>query len=144
MKKLAFLALILSISACTSTMPSVTINNITYQVEIADETDERSLGLMNRQELAPNQGMLFIFNDERIRSFWMKNTYIPLDMIFINKNQEIVTIHENVRPCEEQSPKQNTCSSYQSTEPAKYVLEINAGEAKKNNLQVGDALNISY
>ena len=76
------------------------------------------------------QGMLFIFPDERYQSFWMLNTLFSLDMIFINSKKEIVTIHKNTKPLSEQS--------YPSSEPAQYVLEVNAGFCDRYNIKQGD------
>ncbi|OGU89839.1 MAG: hypothetical protein A3K31_13355 [Ignavibacteria bacterium RIFOXYA12_FULL_35_25] len=76
------------------------------------------------------QGMLFIFPDDAMQSFWMRNTLISLDMIFINSNKTIVTIHKNTKVLSDQS--------YPSTAPAQYVLEVNAGFTAKHDIQVGD------
>lgn len=101
-------------------------------IEIADTDYERTLGLMYRQTMAENEGMLFIFPDEEIRSFWMKNTILPLDMLFINSERRIVTIHKNTTPYSEQS--------YRSTQPAKYVLELNAGYCDLKGIKTGDMI----
>lgn len=99
-------------------------------LEIADTDYERQLGLMKRVSMEENQGMLFIFPVDAMQSFWMRNTLISLDMIFINSNKKIVTIHKNTKVLSDQS--------YPSTSPARYVLEVNAGFTAKNNIQVGD------
>ena len=104
-------------------------------VEVPDDLEEHMRGLMFRQYLPWNAGMLFAFNNEEPRTFWMKNTLIPLDMIFIGDNSEIVDVIENVPPCE-----QDPCPSYPSKEPAQYVLEVNAGFVQQNGIQVGDRL----
>jgi YVTN family beta-propeller protein len=104
-------------------------------VEVPDDVDEHRRGLMFRQHLPWNSGMLFAYNSEEPRSFWMKNTLIPLDMIFVDDNSEIIDIKENVPPCE-----QDPCPSYPSKEPAQYVLEVNAGFAQQNRVQIGDRL----
>jgi uncharacterized membrane protein (UPF0127 family) len=101
-------------------------------IEIADNDYERQLGLMNRKSMEENQGMLFIFPVERYQSFWMLNTLFSLDMIFINKNKEIVTIHKNTTPVSQQS--------YPSSKPAIYVLEVVAGFTDKFNVKVGDKI----
>lgn len=101
-------------------------------VELAQDEAERQLGLMYRDKMAENQGMLFIFEDETTRSFWMKNTVLPLDMLFINANNEIVTIHKSTTPYSEES--------YTSTKPAKFVLEVNAGFTDKYKIAVGDRI----
>lgn len=103
---------------------------IKIDIEIADNDYERSLGLMNRQSMEEMQGMLFIFPAERYQSFWMMNTLFSLDMLFININKEIVTIHRNTTPLSEQS--------YPSSEPAIYVLEVNAGFCDRHNVKLGD------
>lgn len=104
-------------------------------IEIADDPFEQSKGLMYRSSLDWNNGMLFAFENEEIRSFWMKNTLIPLDMIFIDKGLKIIDIIENAQPC-----KTNNCPSYVSNQPAKYVLEVNAGYVKENKISVGDTI----
>lgn len=104
-------------------------------VEVPDDLEEHERGLMFRQHLPWSSGMLFGYNSEEPRSFWMKNTLIPLDMIFVDDNSEIVHIIENVPPCE-----QDPCQSYPSEEPAQYVLEVNAGFVQQNAVQVGDLL----
>ena len=81
-----------------------------------------------------NQGMLFIFPADAMQSFWMRNTLISLDMIFINSNKKIVTIHKNTKVLSDQS--------YPSTSPARYVLEVNAGFTAKHNIQVGDQVEL--
>ena len=80
-------------------------------------------------------GMLFVYDDEQPRRFWMKDTLIPLDIIFINKNEEIVTIHHAI-PC-----KKDPCTIYGS-EPAQYVLEVNYDLTAQNNISVGAAVNL--
>ena len=108
-----------------------------YSIELADTPKEREIGLMNRHSLGTGQGMLFIFEEaaEGI-TFWMKNTFIPLDMIFVNDRKVIFYIEENVQPHDltARGPK---------TGKTKYVLEVNAGEVEKNEIEVGDRLAIS-
>ena len=93
-----------------------------FQVEVADTPQSRETGLMNRKELPQNQGMLFIFNRSQPQIFWMKNTLIPLDMIFIDDNWKIVHIAKMSLPC-----KADPCPLYVSGKDAGYVLEINGG-----------------
>ena len=102
----------------------------TFQVEIADTPAKRTLGLMNRESLPEDSGMLFIFEDESEKSFWMKNTLIPLDMIFVDSKFEIVHIQKKAEPC-----KTITCTSYPSVKPAKYVVEINGGLSEKLGIE---------
>jgi uncharacterized membrane protein (UPF0127 family) len=102
-------------------------------VEIADTDYERQLGLMKRVSMEEKQGMLFIFPADAMQSFWMRNTLISLDMIFINSNKEIVTIQKNTKVLSDQS--------YPSTAPAKFVLEVNGGFTDKYKIVVGDVIN---
>jgi YVTN family beta-propeller protein len=104
-------------------------------VEVLDDRQEFARGLMFRSHLPWNAGMLFAYYDEEPRSFWMKNTLIPLDMIFVDSSSRIIEIKENVPPCE-----QEECPSYPSREPAQYVLEVNAGFVQENGVRVGDRL----
>ncbi len=101
-------------------------------IEIADDEYQRELGLMNRKSMQENQGMLFIFPYERLQSFWMRNTFISLDMIFVDANKIIVTIHKNTQVLSDQS--------YPSSKPAKYVVEVIAGFTDKHNIQIGDKI----
>lgn len=106
-----------------------------WQVEIADSAEEWEKGLMFRENLLEGNGMLFVFPKENIYSFWMKNTKIPLDIIWLDQNKKIVQIMESVLPCEQKS-----CPSYTPKEKVKYVLEINAGEALKIGLKEGEIM----
>jgi len=103
-------------------------------IEIADSDYEIQTGLMYRSSMKSNQGMLFIFPDVRPRSFYMKNTQFPLDLIFIDNKKTIVSLQENAKPFDE--------SPLPSNLPAKYVLELNAGLVDKWGINVGDR--ISY
>jgi len=104
-----------------------------FKVEVADSENKRKLGLMNRQSLPEDTGMLFLFEKEGIYSFWMKDTFIPLDIIWIDKNNEIVFIKKDAEPC-----LQSNCVALNPEGLAKYVLEINAGQAEKLKLEVLD------
>ena len=99
---------------------------IQYHVEVAKTNEEQAEGLMYRLELKKNGGMLFLFNNEKKASFWMKNTLIPLDIIFINKNGSINKIYKNTIP----KSKKRIISKGEVLA----VLEINAGEAIRNNI----------
>ncbi len=101
-----------------------------FEVEIARTTDEMATGLMNRLEMESDKGMLFVFPDERERSFWMKNTLIPLDIIFIKKGGSIGHIHEMAIPLDE--------TGIPSQGPAAAVLEINGGTAAALGIAPGD------
>ena len=130
MKRLLLLFLV----ACTF-QPTISFDNgSTFSVEFAQTDEERAKGLMFRESMNVNDGMLFIFDEEKSRRFWMKNTLIPLDMIFLDVNKTVVFIHANVQPCED-----DPCKLYESP-PAQYVLEINAGIAEKDGIVVGSKL----
>jgi uncharacterized membrane protein (UPF0127 family) len=105
------------------------------RLEIADTYEERSQGLQNRKELCDDCGMIFVFEKESNLSFWMKNTSLPLDMIFVNAQGKIVTIHENTVPFQ-LSP------SYETREPAMYVIEVNTGFCRANEIREGAYLDI--
>lgn len=104
--------------------------SIEIDVEIADDAEERTNGLMKREKLAENTGMLFIFSGENSRSFWMKNMLISLDIIFLDANRNIVSIANDARPC-----NNDFCNSYDSGGKAKYVIEVNAGFCEKNGIK---------
>lgn len=130
MKKMFLLFLLLS---CTQ--PSVIFDNgAEFVVEIAETPEQHARGLMFRSSMPENHGMLFIFDDVVPRTFWMKNTLIPLDMVFLDENMVVVDIKSNVPPCEN-----DPCPTYTSI-PAMYVFEINAGLAEKNNIYVGSRI----
>ncbi len=101
-------------------------------IEIADDEYSTQTGLMYRHSMKENQGMLFVFNDSRQRSFYMKNTEIPLDIIYINPEKEIVSIQKNAKPFDETSLPSETVSQY--------VLEVNAGLSDKWKLDKGDKI----
>lgn len=98
-------------------------------IEIANTDSKRALGLMFREEMKENQGMLFVFDNEDYRSFWMKNTILPLDMIFVSADFRIVNIRKHTKPYDQ--------SQYTSTKPAKYVVEVNAGFTDKYKIKPG-------
>ncbi|GAA4813595.1 DUF192 domain-containing protein [Litoribaculum gwangyangense] len=107
---------------------------VKLDIEIADTEYDTQTGLMYRNTMEKNQGMLFVFDDVELRYFYMKNTKIPLDLIFIDENNKIVSFQKNAQPYNE--------SSLPSNVPAKYVLEINAGLVDKWNINVGDRVSV--
>ena len=141
MKALAFLlvmSVVLAAGCVSQEIIQVNISAASGQkivsVEVADSPEAWQTGLMNRVSLPENSGMLFVFPGEQPRSFWMKNTLIPLDMLFISANLSIIDI-ATMQPC-----KADPCPSYRSKAPAMYVLEVNAGYAEKNNILVGNKI----
>ena len=105
-----------------------------FTVEIANTPETWEHGLMERAALAPNAGMLFIFPDVAPRTFWMMHTLIPLDMLFIAADGRIINIQDSAPPCV--PPRR--CPTYNSTAPAKYVLEIAGGRAQALGIRAGD------
>ncbi len=105
-----------------------------YQVETATTFAEQQQGLMYRNHMPKNQGMLFDFSQEQIIHMWMKNTYIPLDMLFLDKENKIVHIVQNTTPLDEKI--------ISSLKPVKKVLELNAGEVQKHQLKIGMKIDI--
>lgn len=101
----------------------------TIEVAIADDDSERNQGLMDVRDLPRSKGMLFIFEENQPRSFWMANTPLSLDIIFVNEDREIVRIHHNTQPFSE--------NSFESGKPAKYVIETNAGYCISHDIQQG-------
>lgn len=106
-------------------------NKHAFRTYLADTSQKQQLGLMYQKNLPPNSAMLFTFANSTYQQFWMKNTLIPLDIIFINNNK-IVDIEHNAKPC-----NQETCPTYNSEKPANQVLEINGGLSKKLNINIG-------
>jgi uncharacterized membrane protein (UPF0127 family) len=111
----------------------VCIKNVCLDAEIADTEFTRQQGVMFRKGLADNQAMLFAFEEEGRPEFWMKDTYFPLDFIWINKDKIVVDINTNVPPC-----LQADCPRIIPSIPAQYVLEVKAGTAQKNKIKIGD------
>ncbi len=101
------------------------------EIEIADTDTERNNGLMNRSKMAENRGMLFIFQEDNNTTFWMKNTRIPLDIIFLGADSTIITIQKNAKPYD------TTPNKYGSAAPYRYVLEVNGGKADEWGLKEG-------
>jgi|YelNatPaOPRAMG01_1025707.scaffolds.fasta_scaffold02018_13 uncharacterized membrane protein (UPF0127 family) len=102
-------------------------------IQIASSEFDRELGLMYRKHMKENNGMLFIFPNEEVQNFWMRNTFIPLDMIFVNSKKEIVTIQHATQTLSDQT--------YSSNAPAQYVIEVNAGFCNRFNIKKGDLIN---
>lgn len=113
------------------------VNNDTLRqidIELATNDAERAQGLMDRKSMSDTQGMLFIFPHAEEQSFWMKNTYISLDIIYLDENKEIVSVQKYTTPLSEES--------LPSFKKAQYVLEVNAGFCDKYHIAYGDK--ISY
>ena len=133
---IAFFPLLVSALGCsTPKQSSVRFEKHRFLVELATTPDQRARGMMFRQNMDEDKGMLFIFDEEEVQPFWMKNTYIYLDIIWIDRSRKVVFISRNTPPCTEEP--------YHSINPGKkamYVLELRGGTADKIGLDVGDEL----
>src|SRR3989344_2633626 len=129
MRLTVFLLLLLVIGCTNSSF--VIINDEKINVEIADSDEERANGLMFRDKL--DSGMLFVFEKPGIYPFWMKDTLIPLDIIWIRDNK-VVFIQENAQPCN------GSCTSYNIGVESSHVLELNAGEVKRLEIEIGGGI----
>ncbi|HET7909783.1 MAG TPA: DUF192 domain-containing protein [Nitrospira sp.] len=110
---------------------------VVIRAEIADTMKKRAEGLMYREHLAKDRGMLFTFDQAQAWTFWMKNTKIPLDIIWMNEKKQIIHIARNVPIC---TRTDDGCPQYQPNEPAMYVLELGGGEAERLKLAKGSKL----
>ena len=119
-------------TACASGGPNVEIGGERFSVDIADTRQKQALGLMYRDEMPADHGMLFIFPNEAPRSFWMKNTRIALDIMYFDKDLNMVSASLDTQPC-----RIRNCPSYPSVAPAMYVLELNAGTAAELGIGPG-------
>lgn len=116
---------------------SILVGNKKIIVEIAQTIKQQGYGLMHRTKLGKNNGMLFIFEEERPLSFWMKDTLIPLTIGYFDKNRILIETFD-MTPAPSSSHK--PIASYTSSKPAKYALEMNLGWFKKNQIKIGDKL----
>jgi len=121
-------------SALKTTIISFSDSNFTINASIADTYKSRELGLMYISNLPKNDGMLFVYENERLLSFWMANTNVPLDIIFLDNNKKIVDI-QKMQPCYE--PIKKNCKNYISRKPASYAIEINQNLTDNYNISVG-------
>ena len=116
---------------------TVCIKQKCFSVELATTSAQHAKGLMGREKLDSDSGMFFIYQKEGIYPFWMKDTLIPLDMIWINSSREVVFIRQNAQPC-----KSLICPQISPGVNAMYVLEINSGISEELDLQLGDKCDI--
>lgn len=126
---IAFLTVFMS-EDYAATLPDGT----SIKLLVADSGNEREVGLMYRQHLEDDEGMIFVFDENRVAKVWMKNTYIPLDVVFLDENNTVSKTIENAEP-------KNT-DLMSSDKPIRYFIELNAGEVSKHMLVVGDRIEI--
>lgn len=127
----------LALSGCASGADTwVELAGQRYTVEVADDDEERNMGLMFREEMAQDHGMIFIHERQEPQAYWMKNTKIPLDILYFDESRKLVSQQRDVPPCS--AGKQ--CPPYPSNAPARYVLELNAGQAARLKLNDGAVL----
>ena len=124
-------------AAKTHDAAAVQLHGHRFTTELATTDASRERGLMMRTELAADHSMLFVFPNDDQRWFWMKNTLIPLDILYFDGNRKLVSVQANVPPC-----KADPCPSYPSDLPARYVLELPGGTAGRIGVMVGDELTI--
>ncbi|MDB6162570.1 MAG: hypothetical protein JWL98_2 [Xanthomonadaceae bacterium] len=132
-------ACVLLLAGCTTTgKPWVELAGRRYAVELATTDAQRERGLMFRQSMPSDQGMLFIHDREEPQAYWMKNTLIPLDILYFDSSRKLVSQQRGTPPCS----LGDACPPYPSIAPARYVLELNAGQAAALHLQDGTELRI--
>jgi uncharacterized membrane protein (UPF0127 family) len=136
---LAAIFIVGSVRAADLATGSVELKGKRFQIEIANDDASRERGLMFRDVMGSDHGMLFLFPDAERQTFWMKNTHISLDIFYFDANRKLVNVQQRVPPC---LSTDNQCPVYPSTGPAKYVLELNGGSAEKLGVKPGDELTI--
>ena len=136
-KRIVLIFVLLLCGSCMAGGPYVELKGERFSVELAQTQEKQALGLMFRDSLPDDHGMLFIFSREARRSFWMKNCRIPLDIFYFDSNLALVSVSENTPPCRTQR-----CPSYPSEGSARYVLELNAGKAAQLGIKTGDVMEL--
>jgi len=129
------LALMLMTVAPAGAPECVTPDGTRVHLELALTDEEKQLGLMFRDTLAADHGMLFIFDVDGPLEFWMKNTFVPLDFVWLNAAGEVVDVRPQIQPC-----RSDPCPTYASGMPARAVLEVNAGFAAAHGVRPGEQL----
>ena len=138
MRRIALLPLLAcAMSGCAgASQPWVELAGQRFTVELADDDAERARGLMFRDAMAEDRGMLFVHDTQEPQAYWLKNTRIALDILYFDNDRKLVAQQRDVPPCSLGA----ACPSYPSNAPARYVLELNAGQAEKLKLQDGATL----
>jgi uncharacterized protein len=126
--------------AARASGPSAELKGKHFELEIVADSASRERGLMFRDSMPADHGMLFVFDRPDVQTFWMKNTHIPLDILYFDQNYKLVSMSERTPPCHSMS---NDCPMYPSSGPAQYVLELNAGTAERLGVKEGDELKVT-
>ncbi|MEM7054549.1 MAG: DUF192 domain-containing protein [Pseudomonadota bacterium] len=129
--------MLLTVVGCRAAEPWAEVGGKRYYVQIADDDQERQQGLMFVDSMPDNEGMLFTFRSMEPRAFWMLNTRIPLDILYLDDELRIVAWSLNTPPC-----RTRNCPNYPSERPAQYVLEVNAGEMEALGVEIGDVVTV--
>ena len=141
-KLLAVALLIVSCSKKNDNLSELVINTqegpVTYYLETALTKDQMAKGLMDRKELRADSGMIFVLQGQEDIAMWMRDTYIPLDMVFISKQGKVIAVYENAEPLSTNLIRPKI------TEPLGAVIELNGGDIKKNGIKVGDSVKNEY
>ncbi len=134
----AVLALLLgarTLQAAPEVIPLTLPSGKLLQVEVMVKDEDRAMGVMFRPSLPQERGLLFVFQDADFHGFWMKNCKFPIDMVWLDAERRVVHVAEAVPPC----PK-DPCPTYQPLRKARYVLEVNAGQARREKATLGAEL----
>ena len=134
-KKFLIIFLVFMSLSCLSQIKAqnqICFKDMCIDIELAQTPEEHARGLQGRGFLKNNEGMLFIFSDSQYRSFWMKDTFISLDILWLDEEFRILHIEHKVPPCQS-----DPCPTYSPPYKARYVLEINAGEAERLGFKLG-------
>ena len=131
--------LLLSVGCNSSQASKVCFEEQCFAVEVMRTPEEQRKGMQHRTSMAEDEGMLFAFNYDGLHAFWMKDTLIPLDIIWINAQGEVVFVVPNAKPC-----MQERCPSYKPAELARYVLEIKGGLAEKMGISDGNIVEMDF
>jgi len=142
MKLFLLASILIAVTGCATTAAqtaefAVSLHGHRFSTELAKDDASREHGLMMRTQLPADHSMLFVFPDSQPRWFWMKNTLVPLDILYFDTDRKLASMQLNVPPC-----KADPCPSYPSDAPARYVLELPAGTARRIGVQAGDGLTI--
>ena len=132
---LALLATAARLAATPAVVPLMLPSGKVLQVEVMVNDQDRAMGLMFRPSLAADRGMLFVFEEAAFHGIWMKNCKFPIDIVWLDEERRVVHVQEGAPPCTKEP-----CDVYYPLRRASYVIEINAGQARKEKLAVGSTV----